>query len=418
MTKLPNLRKRIVLTLTIYTVLLTLAVGINGFLVNENIEELVWKTVLNLDFEKMIEAEKKSNSANNSENILFFNEAEGDRIPAEFNQLDIGIHDEIELNNKIYVLKVTQDENHKKIIALDITEIEKHEFKMVMSTLLLTLIAILIIMLITYKQLDKFIDPLLKLADQLLHSSPERNNLPLHSLQGEFYESALLSNALNDYLEKSAHYIKNEKVFFETASHELRTPISALSGAIEVVLQHPETNPEIVTHLKRAARITNEMEELVSMLLFLSRDQQRLANYIEPIDLYTEIPLIIERHDYLCQSKQLKIENQLHQPFLITAPLQLLRVTISNLLRNAIENSDKGKIRIFVDAHHLMIEDPGHGMTAEEISALYTERARQGENHRGGIGLALTLKICEHYGWTLLFESIKHQGTKAILKLK
>ena len=212
--------------------------------------------------------------------------------------------------------------------------------------------------------------------------------------------------------------LNQEKVFFETASHELRTPISVISGAIEVILQHPDTTDRLQPHLERVSRITAEMEDLLAILLMLSRSKERLAQYSESIDLMNEIPQLIQYHQHLCYKKELKILNNIRTSFKLIAPLQLLRITIGNLLRNAIENSDKGVINIYLEDNQLIIHDPGHGMTAEQISDLYTQRARNNETSMRGIGIELTLKICNHYGWILQFESVQNQGTKSILEFK
>ncbi|HEY9253139.1 MAG TPA: ATP-binding protein, partial [Stenotrophomonas sp.] len=92
---------------------------------------------------------------------------------------------------------------------------------------------------------------------------------------------------------------------------------------------------------------------------------------------------------------------------------------IGNLLRNAIENSDRGTIRIVLSAPATVrIEDPGHGMSPEEISAIYARMARGNHSGRGaGIGLDLIGRLCEHLGWQLQFESVEGRGTIASLDL-
>jgi signal transduction histidine kinase len=345
MIKRPNLRKRILTGLIIYTCLLTVAVGLNGFIVNKKIETLVWETVLNLEIDYFY---KDINSAPpssiESTKLYWYDQNKGDLIPDEFNQLNNGIHDNVNYLDKTYVIRVIESNKNKQVLALDITDIERHENKMLLLTILLTIFAILIIAFITFKQMGKLFDPLLKIADQLKMISPEKDRIKIEVLNYEYYESSILTTALNDYLQKSEHYLNQEKVFFETASHELRTPISVISGAIEVILQHPDTTDRLQPHLERVSRITAEMEDLLAILLMLSRSKERLAQYSESIDLMNEIPQLIQYHQHLCYTKELNILNNIRTSFKLTAPLQLLRITIGNLLRNAIENSDKGVI--------------------------------------------------------------------------
>ncbi len=96
-----------------------------------------------------------------------------------------------------------------------------------------------------------------------------------------------------------------------------------------------------------------------------------------------------------------------------------MQAAIGNLLRNAIENSDRGTIRIYVEAPAtVVITDPGHGMSPDEIGATYSRIARGGGDRQGsGIGLDLIARLCEHLGWMIDLSS-SEQGTTATLTLR
>src|SRR3546814_6952873 len=70
-------------------------------------------------------------------------------------------------------------------------------------------------------------------------------------------------------------------------------------------------------------------------------------------------------------------------------------------------NSDRGTISIALGRGGVVvIEDPGHGMSPEEISVIYARMARGGDGGRNGsgIGLDLIARLCEHLGWRLEIE--------------
>ncbi|WP_333660490.1 sensor histidine kinase [Acinetobacter sp.] len=394
------------------------AVGLHGFLVNEHIEKLVWQNILGIDFENFnlnkIRAENNQDSSNN--NLKWYDENQNDRILAEFSDFEVGIHDEVEYQDRVYVIRVTEKNDKKQILALDITEIEKQEFYVVFFAFVLMVFSIILITYIAYNQLGKLINPLLSLANDLSRLTPIQDQIQIDRSKIKYYESYVLSDAIQNYVERSQHYLEKEKVFFSTVSHELRTPVSVILGAIEVLQHHQSTPATVLPHLDRIARITQDMEELIACLLFLARDQQRLNLYAEEVDLYHEIPVMIEHHISLCKGKNVEILNLVNQPFRINVPPQLIRVVVSNLLRNAIENCDDGTIKIYQHDAQIMIEDSGHGMSAEALSAFYTSRARMGNNQSAGIGIPLILKICDHFGWSLTFKSKPEKGTIAILK--
>ena len=105
-------------------------------------------------------------------------------------------------------------------------------------------------------------------------------------------------------------------------------------------------------------------------------------------------------------------------PCSVAAPLHIVQAAVGNLLRNAIENSDRGEIHVRLDADATVtLEDPGHGMAPEDISRIYAQMARGGSRDGGGIGLDLLARLCEHLGWTLSIQSVPGRGTISRLRL-
>jgi signal transduction histidine kinase len=152
-----------------------------------------------------------------------------------------------------------------------------------------------------------------------------------------------------------------------------------------------------------------------SLLLALAKDPSRLRANLESIALAEVVPSIVEDHRLLAHDRELTFEVSIGAPAVIEAPRQMVQAAVGNLIRNAVENSERGSIRIRVEASAVTVEDPGHGMTDEQISALYTQLARKGETQGGGIGLDLVARLCDHLGWSLAMHSLPGKGTLAVL---
>ena len=170
--------------------------------------------------------------------------------------------------------------------------------------------------------------------------------------------------------------------------------------------------------LLRIHHAARDVEQLIGLLLLLARDPARLATISEPVSLAPLLMKIVESHRHLTHEKDLAIEIVEAASCEIVAPLPSVQAAIGNLLRNAIENSDRGTIRIsLVRPATITITDPGHGMTPEEISAIYARVARgDGARDGGGIGLDLIARLCEHLGWKLDLQSERDRGTSAVLR--
>jgi len=103
----------------------------------------------------------------------------------------------------------------------------------------------------------------------------------------------------------------------------------------------------------------------------------------------------------------------------ILAPVGMVQVAVGNLLRNAIENSDRGVITLSVSHDAIVtIEDPGHGMPPEQVAAVYASTAKDERTFRSGIGLDLIQRLCEHLGWRLSIYSTPGRGTRVMLDMK
>ena len=228
----------------------------------------------------------------------------------------------------------------------------------------------------------------------------------------------VLADAFNDYLGRNERFVEREHAFIATSSHELRTPIAVIAGAAELALAHPDMPAVTRNQVLRIHRTARNVEQLISLLLVLVKDPSLLSAASERVALDQLLPGIIEDHRHLTQDKDLTLVLEPMPSCEILAPEAIVQAAVGNLLRNAIENSDRGEIRIRLQPDAtVVIEDPGHGMSPEEISALYAQVARGGRDG-GGIGLDLIARLCEHLGWRLAFTSEPGRGTRTTLQLR
>jgi signal transduction histidine kinase len=134
----------------------------------------------------------------------------------------------------------------------------------------------------------------------------------------------------------------------------------------------------------------------------LAKDPARLAASDDQVALEQLLPEIVDDHRPLCADKQLALALDPLPAVAVRAPLPIVQAAIGTLLRNAIEHSDRGEVRITLRPDAVVeIVDPGHGMSPEEIAALYARHARGEGRDGGGIGLALVARLCAHLGWRL-----------------
>ncbi len=412
----PSLRRRLILGLMAYLAILSAVFATHGYWVNERTEQAVWESLLRseMEFFTTRRAQDPDHFAPNTDLLQFFDGSTP--VPMAFQQLDPGLHDELVIGDRQYVVLVEQvpDRPSKRVLALDITDQEQDE--VVLATRLgasVALVALLLSALIFFG-VDRLIKPLTRLVKTIPTLKPDGRDPPLEVAPSAPSEIALMTEALNGYSQRIRDHIEREKEFINLASHELRTPIAVITNAMQVALEHDDTADTVRPYLERAHRTSVEMTELSNMLLALARDPARIQKEAREVDLAAELPSIIEDHSLVADNKELAILPQFQGPLVVDAPPQVVRAVISNLLRNAIENSDRGTILIHATGPTtLSIQDPGHGMSGEEMSALYTRLTRGGIVRSGGIGLGLIARLCQHFGWKLQLDSQVQGGTVA-----
>jgi signal transduction histidine kinase len=266
---------------------------------------------------------------------------------------------------------------------------------------------------------NRLVRPLSSMAQQIGNLRPDHAGQRVDIPAAASTELVVIADALNGYLDRNEHFVARERAFIDSTSHELRTPIAVIAGAAELALAKPDLPEPARNQLARIHRTAQDVEQLISLLLVLTKDPARLAGASDRFALDELLPEIVDDHRHLTRDKDLTLAVHPLPRCDLVAPLPIVQAAIGNLLRNAIENSDRGRIVIRLELPAtVIIEDPGHGMTPEEISAIYAKVARAGGVRAGGgIGLDLIARLCDHLGWSLDIASHPQQGTTTVLKL-
>lgn len=416
-----SLRRRLLFGLLAYLALLSVAVTLHGIRVNEDAEDLVWRTLLNSELDRLQERirEEPGFHWTNTDTMALYEDRGRVPIPAELRTLPPGIHDGVRVHGRERVVLVRERDNHRQILSLDITEFEERELAMSLSVAGSALAAVLLLALLTAWGVNRLVRPLDQLAEQIAALQPDRFGQRIGLAPSATNELSVIAEAVNNYVVRNDRFMKRERAFVDTTSHELRTPLAVIASAVDIALQPTGLPDATRTQLQRIRRTTDDMVQLISLLLVLAKDPSRLSKANDRMSLDQLLLDIVDDHRHLTRDKDLVLSIGELVPTTIMAPLPIVQAAVGNLLRNAIENSDRGEILIRLEPDAtVVIDDPGHGMSPEEISALYARLARGPTRDGEGIGLDLIARLCEHLGWTLEMRSDIGRGTRTTLSLQ
>ncbi|MFA0087623.1 histidine kinase dimerization/phospho-acceptor domain-containing protein [Vibrio sp. 10N.261.51.F12] len=208
-----------------------------------------------------------------------------------------------------------------------------------------------------------------------------------------YIEVQQLANQLVKSVQSQQQAIEREEFFLRAASHELRTPISIISASSEMLTRLASSIPNSGQRaVKRIERSVVTMQNLVTSLLWMSRNQQ-LNVEMSQVDIKAVTADALDQHRYLSDEKDLKVNLIADDAsFSHPMPAVLVDIIISNLVRNALQHASKGEIEIRVSPSSISISN------ALDESA--QDGLGQGESEVSfGIGVILIERLCQHQNW-------------------
>lgn len=215
-------------------------------------------------------------------------------------------------------------------------------------------------------------------------------------------EIDLIANEFNFMMDRIEISYQKQKEFTATASHELRTPLSRITSQIENVISDSKTPEENKSFLKTILSDVNQLTELITSLLLLSKtnnnnhknqEVQRmdeiLFSAIEKLNIsFPEFVILFEMEE----------SDNLDTALEIRGNKNLLEIALSNVLKNACvySNDNQAKIKISTQENRLVISISNNGKTLNEIEQknLFQPFMR-GENSKGTAGFGLGLRIVQ-----------------------
>jgi signal transduction histidine kinase len=258
--------------------------------------------------------------------------------------------------------------------------------------------------------------PIRDLADRMQRMDPGTVGARLPTTYRR-EEIEVIARASNAHLERVERFIERERSLLDQASHEFRTPIAVISGAVDVLrqLSLPDSSKPA---LNRIGHAVEDLSETMVALLYLAREAHPADEPVDVTVLHELLPRLIQDHEHLLRDKPARLRVSELETTFVAAPEAMVRIAVSNLIRNAIENTDAGLIELTLSQGVISVADSGSGFDPVEAARRYRDSLRQSAPIRGqGLGLFLIGRICDRFRWKLSIESIARGGTRATLDL-
>jgi len=330
-------------------------------------------------------------------------------LPRELRELPIGSYHAVGVGDKAYQVYVGDDSGRRLYIAYDITEWEALERPVIRTLIAGVVISSLLAIVFGFWLSSQVIAPVTALSEKVKSLDPRDRHV---RVADEFAgaEVSTIAEAFDRYMERLDGFVEREQLFTSAAAHELRTPLAVIQGATDILSEQADDLPPAAQRTTaRLERATRDMREFIEALLFLSREERPAEFDQAQSDISQIVRQLAEDYRPIIGSRPIVLEVAADATLSLGVPPALPAIVISNLLRNAVENTREGKVSVSLSGGILRIEDTGRGIP-EEARALLFDRSYSTKS-LGGMGLHLTKRICDRFGWKLTVASTPGKGT-------
>ncbi|AXY60139.1 sensor histidine kinase [Acinetobacter sp. WCHAc010052] len=244
----------------------------------------------------------------------------------------------------------------------------------------------------------------------------------LHQLQTRHLPQEIepFVSAMVDLVHRLHDSLENEKNLSAFASHELRSPLTAIKTHVQLsrmIAVQEHSSAGLISNLQEAEQNIERYRQFLEQLLLLSQTEHQPQLYMEQVSLKTVIESVMtefSRNPDLLPVIQVNWESLVNVRFSSDA----LTMIIRNVLENSIKHAQSLEpIQIYMQNDSLYIADTGVGLSDEELRVATHRFWRKSSQSQGyGIGLALTHELMKQAGHELILKKNDPQGLVVILK--
>ena len=235
-------------------------------------------------------------------------------------------------------------------------------------------------------------------------------------------ELGVLAQEFNALTERIQTTETMRRQFVSDASHELKTPLAAITLMTDSVLQNEMDKDTILEFVGDIGTEANRLSRMAEKLLQLSRLENVRETKLETVDLARVVERVFRILWPLAQERDIHLTNHMEQDCTVLAREDDIYEIIFNIAENGVKyNSDGGTLEILLyrkdDTVTMIFNDNGVGIPPDEMPRIFerfyrVDKARSREAGGSGIGLAIVHDMVEKYGGTITVAARKSGGSR------
>ncbi len=231
---------------------------------------------------------------------------------------------------------------------------------------------------------------------------------------------------LKDTAEEKLQYDMENKELISNISHDLKTPITAIKGYCEGIMDGVASSPErMEKYIRTIYNKANDMDRLIDELTFYSKiDTNKIPYAFTKLDIGSYFADCVEELTMELEAKNITLNyyNYVEAGTTIIADTEQLKRVVNNIVGNSVKYLDKRRGLLIIrlkdvgDFVQIEIEDNGKGIAQKDLPSIFdrfyrADSSRNSSQGGSGIGLSIVKKIVEDHGGKIWATSKEGIGT-------
>ncbi len=252
---------------------------------------------------------------------------------------------------------------------------------------------------------------------------------------GAYIYSKVITKPLIHIIESEREAENRRKDFVATISHELKTPITIISGQLEGMIYNIGKYKDRDTYLKKSYESTQELRDLVNEMIEVSKYEiLEMDLSLSMVDLSGLLDKLIKRHQFLIEEKQMNVILKIEDGITIKCDEPRIEKAINNIIINGIKYSPVGEnliVRLYKknyknmkknNAYRAYLEIENTGVTIEKkyLDEIFNpffriEKSRSRKTGGSGLGLYLVNQILKSHGY---YHTLKNKENSVVFTIE
>lgn len=336
-------------------------------------------------------------------------------IPLALRPLGPGFHDLSQAGEAFPLVYVTDSPNGR--LYLQLQPLGRVGLFISLVPISLVLVFIYLASFAAYRSNKRAISPVIWLAREVSSwdpKEPDASALAPDRLPTNIdVETRILGETLHTFSQRITELIERERTFTRDASHELRSPLTVIKLACEVLASDTELDAYAERNVRRIQSAAKDMEALVEAFLILAREGSSAL----PEEEFFINAVVRDECEYaktLLAEKPVTLQMVEHAQLRLHAPNKVVAVIVGNLIRNACTFTEHGTVTVTLDKQGFVVQDTGRGMSPEEVEQSHRPFFSARGTARGGqgVGLSIVRRLSDRFGWPVQLVSKVNEGTR------